>query len=602
MRVLGLSSDFHDSSAALVVEGRLVASAAEERFTRNKHDSAFPRFASEFCLREGGLRPENLDLVVFYERPFSKWIRVLESSLADWPHSRREFVESQSEWLGRKLWTKAILAQKLGLPPAKIHEVEHHRSHLVQAFAGSPFDSAAVLTVDAVGERSTASMARASWAGGSLQVEELGRAEFPHSLGLFYSAITAFLGFRPMNDECSVMALAAFGRPLFAGAMRRVLRLDPQGFWKLDSAFLRFDQFLSEPWTSEFLKAFGPPREAGSTLPFSSFGPQSVPAEAQHWADVAASAQLVLEEALLHSARHLRQATGEENLCYAGGVALNCVANSRLLRESGFQAMHIPVEPGDGGASIGAAFAGYYEAGGLRRRTEAYSVYLGGRGNSLEGLVAELDVEHSWEYQRLGAAKDKRLWKTERIPDAEARAAVVARSIAAGKVVGLFQGRFELGPRALGHRSLLFRPDSVELAQRVSREIKERAAYRPYALSMLQEEAPEILDLTGLPPEGSPLHWMQLAVPLRPEVLPRLVAGAHLDGTTRPQLVSETDDAFFHLLLKALKKETGLGVVVNTSMNESGYPLVSGSEEALLLFARTSLDLLLCDDLVIRKE
>ena len=209
MRVLGLASDFHDSSAALVVDGRLVAAAAEERFTRNKHDSNFPKFSSEFCLREGGIKTEDLDLVVFYEKPFTKWVRVLESSLKNWPHSRREFVESQSEWLGKKLWTKAILSQRLKLSPAKILEVEHHQSHLVQAFVGSPFASAAVLTVDAVGERSTASMAKAAWKGERLEVQELARAEFPHSLGLFYSAITAFLGFRPMNDECSVMALAA---------------------------------------------------------------------------------------------------------------------------------------------------------------------------------------------------------------------------------------------------------------------------------------------------------------------------------------------------------------------------------------------------------
>jgi carbamoyltransferase len=602
MKVLGIASDFHDSSAALVVDGRLVASSAEERFTRNKHDSSFPKFASEFCLREAGLKAGDLDLVVFYEKPFSKWIRVLESSLVHWPTSRSEFVESQGEWLGRKLWTRAILAQKLGISANRVREVEHHRSHLVQAIVGAPYARSAVLTVDAVGERSTASMARAWWEGEVLQLEELGKTEFPHSLGLFYSAITAFLGFKPMNDECSVMALAAFGVPKYKEAFRKILQLEANGFWSIDPSFLQFDRFLSAPWTDRFLQLFGRPRDAGNALGFSSLRETQAGREDQHWADLAASAQFVLEEALLHSARHLRLVSGERNLCFAGGVALNCVANSRLVKEAGFAQLHVPVEPGDGGASIGAAFAGYFESARSPRKAFAHPVYLGAKGNGVEALAREIDVEHSWEYQRLGARCDRRKWNVQRVSDPEARADLLAEALAAGRVAGLFQGRSELGPRALGHRSLLFRPDSVELAERVSGEIKDRAPFRPYAISLLSEDATEILDLSGFEGAALPLRLMQLAVPVRSEWRSRLRAGLHVDGSTRPQLVSEADDSFFHAVLCRFKKRRGLGALVNTSMNESGYPLVGSSEEALMLFSRTSLDLLVVDDLLIGKE
>ncbi len=586
MNVLGLTSDFHDSSAALVKNGQLIASAAEERFTRNKHDSNFPQFSLEFCLKQGDLQPQDLDLVVFYEKPFRKWMRVLDSSLRDWPHSRAEFVESQSEWLGKKLWTKALLAKRLGLPAKKIVEIEHHRSHLIQAFVGSGFSSAAILTVDAVGENSTASFGKAYWQNDELVVEEISQAVFPHSLGLFYSAITAFLGFRPMNDECSVMALAAFGEPTYYNELKKILSLETNGFWRLDSTYLSFDRFLHEPWTANFLNLFGEPRNPSERLPFSSFSVTEVSPRARHWANLAASAQKILEEALLHSARTLLKITGEKNLCFAGGVALNCVANARLAQEAN---LFIPVEPGDGGASIGAAFS-------PKADPVPYSIYQGAAGNDLEKMLEQIDVEHSWEYQKLGAKKDWRNWRWEKL-NPMALSAEVAKQLADHKVVGLFQGRFELGPRALGNRSLLFRADSIELAERVSTEIKDRAKFRPYAISLLPEEKERLL-ATDLAPNL--LRWMQVAVPVKEKDLVR--AGLHIDGSTRAQLVHATENPLYHSILTEVKNRIGVGAVINTSMNESGYPLVGSAEEALLLFARTSLDVLVIDDLIIRKE
>lgn len=602
MKILGLSSDFHDSSAALVVDGRLVAASAEERFTRNKHDSHFPALAIRHCLGEGGLAARDLDLVVFYERPFRKWVRVLESSVADWPRSPGEFVESQSEWLGKKLWTRALLSQRLELGIERIREVDHHFSHLVQSFVGSPFESASVLTVDAVGERSTASMGEARWRGGRLEIESLAHAEYPHSLGLFYSAMTAFLGFRPMNDECTVMALAAFGKPVYAPQLRKALREREDGFWEIHPEYLQFDRFLHAPWTDSFTALLGKPRDPSEPLGFSSFRAHGPSATEAHWANIAASAQLVLEEGLLHSVRALLRKTGNRNLCLAGGVALNCVANSRLLRESGIAALHVPVEPGDGGASIGAAFAGYYDSPAPTGKAPAYPVYLGAAGNDIGPMTESIDVEHSWEYQKLGAPADLRAWRREKISSPSDRAALLARKIADGEVVGLYQGRSELGPRALGHRSVLFRADSTAIAERVSRGIKDRSAYRPYALALLEEDAAELLDLGGLDPRARPLHWMQLALPIQESQRARLAAGAHIDGTTRPQLVGPGDDPFFHALLLELKRRTGLGALINTSMNESGYPMVGAAEEALLFFARTSLDALMVDDFLVWRE
>ena len=602
MKVLGLAADFHDSSAALVIDGALVASAAEERFTRNKHDASFPRLAVDFCLERGGLKADDLDLVVFYEKPFKKWFRVLDSSLKGWPRSRSEFVESQTDWLGRKLWTKAVIVSRLNVSPAKVIEVDHHYSHLLQAFVGSGFESAAVMTIDAAGEDSAATLSRARWENGRPKVEIISESSLPDSLGLFYSAMTAFLGFKPMNDECTTMALAAFGHPRYADRLRKVVRLDETtGFWRVSEKYLDFDRFMSAPWTPEFMELMGEPRDGSRPLPFSSFENRSVSDEAQHWADVAASVQIVFEECVLHTARKLARLTDERFLCFAGGAALNCVANTRLLHEAGFQRVHVPVEPGDGGASIGAAYAGYFKARNTTAPVTPYSVYMGGEGNDLGELLPKIDVEHTWEYHKHGAKPDRRGWIWERIADREKLAAQIADDLAENRVVGLFQGRFELGPRALGHRSILFRADDVELALKVSREIKDRAEFRPYALAILDEEAPRVLEMGGLSPELSTMRWMQLAVPLKYEALQGLRSGAHVDGTTRPQVVFREEEPLLHGVLEAAKSRLGWGAVINTSMNESGYPLVGSSEEALLMFARTSMDTLVIDDLIVRK-
>jgi carbamoyltransferase len=617
MKILGLSSGFHDSSAALVIDGKLVAAASEERFTRQKHDANFPRFATEFCLEQAGLRSQDLDKVVFYERPFDKWIRVLDSSLAHWPKGRTEFVESQLEWLGKKLWTKAALSARLMIEPAKISEIGHHTSHLVQAFVGSSFERAAVLTVDAVGERTTSAMAELSWADGAIQIKPLAEAEFPHSLGLFYSAMTAFLGFKPMNDECTTMALAAFGEPVYVNELSRVVKFEESGFWSIDPSYLDFDRFLEAPWTPAFTAIFGSPRSSSQRLSWSSLEMNQPSESDRHWANFAASVQVLLEEALLHSARSLKARVSVDRLCFAGGVAMNCVANTRLMKESGFRELFIPVEPGDGGAAIGAAFAGAYllpqskgeinlptadpNASATRVQTTTYSVYAGEAVDDDLSWLENLDLSRLTEYQKRGSPKDGRSWEKVKPHTRLELARSVAELLTEGAVVAVADGRFELGPRALGQRSILFRPDREDLARRVSRDIKDRASYRPYALALLKEEATRLLADTGENAFANPLRWMQLAISVRPEERALVRAGLHIDGTTRPQVVDRAEPLLLASILSEFKALTGLGALVNTSFNESGYPLVSSAEEALHVFARTRLDALVIGSTLIRK-
>lgn len=430
---------------------------------------------------------------------------------------------------------------------------------------------------------------------------------------LFYSAMTAFLGFKPMNDECTTMALAAFGRPLFEAELDRVIYASEDGFWRIDARYLDFDRFLEAPWTDTFVEIFGPARDPRRSLGWSSLEKIEPSESDRHWADFAASVQAVFEKLLLHSARSLREKSGESKLCLAGGAALNCVGNARLAKDSGFRELFVPVEPGDGGAAIGAAFAGHYLAApGARASdrvsvgapTHSYSVYMGQAHEFDPSWIECIDVPHSWEYRKMGAPLDARVWQVERgTPGGLVRR--VAELIEAGQVVAVARERFELGPRALGNRSILFRPDSVELALRVSERIKDRAAYRPYALALLPLEAAEHLEFEeeGMPlqVDATMMRWMQLAVRVKASSHAKLRAGLHADGTTRPQVVVREENPFFHDVLVEVKKRTGLGAVVNTSLNEAGYPLVNTPEEAMLLFARTTLDAIVIGDVLVKK-
>lgn len=605
--VLGISAYFHDSSAALVTGGELVA-AAEERFTRMKHDSNFPHYAIQFCLEQAGIEAQDLDAVVFYEEPHLKFTRVLSSTIAGFPRSRPYFVSAVKQWLGGKLWTHNEISAALDVHPDKVRFVPHHESHVVQAFGASPFEEAAVLTMDAVGEWTCTAISRASRQNG-ITVETLESVPYPHSLGLVYAAFSAFLGFRPNDGEASTMALAAFGQPRYEAEVRKILRIEPDGTYTIQDRLFNFLSSDTELFTEEFIRIFGQPRDYRKPLPFDSlddhFGSRQATADDQRFADIAASVQRVLEEAVLALADRAYRLTGLDKLCLAGGVALNAVANTRVLEQSRFREVFIPSDPGDGGAAAGAALAEYYRQSQGNSRRVSWTPFVGksfdSDGESLRTIIEEVDPEDWSEYLMEGCSgitREELEW--QELGSFDEVAETVADELAAGRIVGWVQGRFEIGPRALGNRSLLVDPQNLDAVRRLSAKVKSRAAFRPYALSIREEDVAQVFDFDGPIPNCA--RWMQMVKRARPEVESKVRGALHCDKTSRLQVCSAADNPRFHRLLTAFGARRGLGALLNTSFNDSGYPIVSSPSEALLMFARTDMDTLVAHQLVIRKK
>ena len=607
MNVLGISAHYHDASAAVVSDGQVIAAAAEERFTLQKHDPSFPRYAIEFCLHEAGIAAQDLDEIVFYEEPHTKFTRVLSSTVSGFPFTRGAFVRSMSSWIGSKLWVKNEISRKLDVHPRKIRTIPHHVSHAAQAFAGSPFSDAAILVVDAVGEWGSTSLFRGEFAPG-LRLTPIESIPYPHSLGLAYAAFTAFLGFKVNDGECSTMALATFGTPIYADDIRRVIQPQRDGTYRLDPAYFTFDQFRDTPFSSKFVERFGQPRSFKDELPFDCLRQPhderpSISAAHQRFADIAASVQLVLEEALLGLCRKLHAMTGAKALCFSGGVALNCVANTRLLRESPFEDIFVPPDPGDGGAAIGAALYSYYTATGQPPAGSSVHPYLGqhyDEGREAD-MLAHVNPDHWVRHRSIGRPQATGMRLDVRRSDRfEQIVGGVVDDLQKGKIVGWFQGRFENGPRALGNRSILIDPQSIPVARRLSRAVKARAPYRPYALSMTAETAATVLtEQPGDLPRMA--RWMQMTWNIRPQVVPQVAAAIHVDGTTRPQVCRQSENPRYHALLTAYGQASGTAALLNTSFNDAGFPIVSSPAEALIMFARTDLDTLVVNDLVVRK-
>jgi carbamoyltransferase len=609
-KILGISAYFHDSSAALVYGGELVA-AAEERFTRLKHDSNFPHHAIQFCLDQAGVTAQELDAVVFYEEPHVKLTRVLSSTIAGFPASRPFFVNAIKQWLGGKLWTHNEISAALDIHPDKVRLVPHHLSHAAQAFCASPFDEAAILTMDAVGEWtcSAISHGRRGNQGHGVTLETLVSIPYPHSLGLVYAAFSAFLGFRPNDGEASTMALAAFGQPRFAAAVRRVLRVEPDGTYTVDDRMFRFLSSDTDLFTPAFLDLFGQPRDFRKPLPFDSlddhFGSREVTADDQRFADIAASLQTVLGEAVLALADCAHRVTGCDNLCLAGGIALNAVVNTAVIEGSKPGEVFIPSDPGDGGAAVGAALAEYYRQTNGDGRRFSWTPYLGksfeDSVQDLRTIIEEVDPANWSEYLMDGCSgitRDELEW--EDFGSFESLAASIAAELDAGRIVGWLQGRFELGPRALGNRSILVDPQNLSAVRRLSAKVKSRAAFRPYALAVREEDAAEVFDFEGPIPHCA--RWMQMVKRARPEAEARVRGALHIDRTSRLQVCSAEANPKFHGLLTAFAARRGLGALLNTSFNDSGYPIVASPSEALLTLARTELDILVVHQLVIRKK
>ncbi|HXG51596.1 MAG TPA: carbamoyltransferase [candidate division Zixibacteria bacterium] len=591
MNVLGISCYFHDAAAALLRDGQLLAAAEEERFSRKKHDYEFPQQAIDFCLRSGHIRAEDVDYVVFFEKPFVKFERLILTSLQMFPRSHRVFREAMITWLGDKLWIRHLIQRRLGVPPSKILFSEHHLSHAASAFYCSPFEEAAILTVDGVGEWTTASLG----VGRGTEIKLLKEIRFPHSLGLLYSAFTAFLGFEVNEGEYKVMGMAPFGEPRYVDKVRKVVRIGSDGSFELDMDYFCFHYSTDRTFNGKFEALFGPPRDpqsrfftASSGYP-SYFGEkpgnyQELARQNQHYADIAASIQAVIEEAMLRMANHAYQETGLKKLCMAGGVALNSVANGRILRETPFEELYIQPSAGDGGGAVGAALYGYHSVLGKPR-----------------GFV----MEHAYWGEEHSAARVKDFLDRSGIPyrrfdDEEKLIGYTVDRLREGKVVGWSQGRFEWGPRALGNRSILADPRRPEMKDVVNVKIKFREPFRPFAPSVLAERAKDYFDLAS-PETHYPARFMLYVVDVREDKQEVLPAITHVDGTGRLQTVRRDTNPSYYRLIETFGEATGVPVVLNTSFNLKGEPIVNTPEEAFNTFSRSGMDVLVLRDCVVEK-
>ncbi len=569
MMVLGISGYYHDAAAALVNENGIVAAAQEERFSRIKYDYSFPQSAIKFCLKKAGVEPSELEAVVFFEKPLGKLERVFYTITREAPFSFPLFLEATYNWAKEKLWIRERIIDFLGIPRDKVFFIPHHLSHASSAFFCSPFDEAAVLTVDGVGEWATAAI---GWGKGN-KLELIKELHFPHSLGLLYSTFTTFLGFR-VNEENKVMGLAAYGQPRFQEKVEKVVELNKDGSLELNLAYFSFLRSRKKMFSQPFVKLFGEPRSPEKPWKLKN---GKLLSDDQVYADIAASIQRFTEEAMLKMALEAHRLTGSENLCLAGGVALNCVANSYLFLNSPFKKIYIQPAAGDAGGALGAAL--YYLAEEANKRVLLSQAYLGESFNEKEikEAVKGLDF-HCLDYFELCSK--------------------VAEDIAQGKVVAWFQGGFEWGPRALGHRSLLARPDSLKIKDLINLKIKEREPFRPLAPSVIEEKAVDFFKL-GKMKGNFPLKFMLLTAECFEAE--KLKGALQVDNTGRLQVVSQEDEPLFYDLLKAVEEKTGIPAVLNTSLNGRGEPLINSPQEAVRFFKEKPIDVLILGHFYLKK-
>jgi len=591
--ILGISCFYHDAAAALLEDGVLVAAAQEERFTRVKHDPSFPLHAIAFCLARAGITAADLDYVVFYEKPFVKFERLLLSITATFPRSWRVFRDAMPAWLGEKLWVKGLIRDRLAVPSERILFVDHHLSHAASALYCSPFAAAAVLTVDGVGEWTTTAWGQgtADWQGGG--ENRLSLAEeirFPHSLGLLYSAFTAFLGFEVNEGEYKVMGMAPFGEPKYVDKVERLFRSNADGSFTLDMSYFSYHYHSQRALSPKFAALFGEPRDPRArfaTAQTSLYDDRTPPSRAelernQYYADVAASLQQVLEEAMVKLAQRAHAATGLDALCLAGGVALNSVANYHILTRTPFRELYIQPAAGDAGGALGAALYVYHVILGRKRQFVMDHAAWGAEYG--EEAVAGFLKERGISAERY--EHEERL--LERVVD----------GLVSGKVVGWCRGRFEWGPRALGHRSILADPRRAEMKDTVNIKIKFREPFRPFAPSVLLERAGEFFAL----PEAArhyPARFMLYVSPVRRADL--LPAVTHVDGTGRLQTVSRTANPDYYRLIELFAQATGVPAVLNTSFNLRSEPIVATPAEAFATFSRSGMDWLVLGRYLVTK-
>ncbi len=560
MYILGISCYYHDAAACLIRDGKIVAAASEERFTRKKADPAFPHNAVRYVLDAAGISAQELSAVGFYDKPFLKFERILTTYLDTFPRGFLSFCKAMPIWLKQKLWIPQEIRRELGWKKDVLF-AEHHMSHACSSFLCSPFDEAAVLTVDGVGEWATATFG----IGKGGEVEIFKEIRFPHSLGLLYSAFTYYLGFKVNSAEYKVMGLAPYGNPRYADLVRELIVIRDDGSFALDMRYFEYDWNL-RMLGRKFEEHFGQPRRLPET-----------PLEQFH-KDIAASLQVVTEEAMLKMCLYLHEKTGQRNLCLAGGVALNCVANGRILRETPFEGIYIQPAAGDAGGAVGVA---YYIWNSLLKkdRSEPVRAPYFGPDYTDDEIQAMLDAQGA-VYRRL---------------DREQLIATTAELIEAGKVVGWFQGRMEFGPRALGNRSILGDARDPKMQSTINLAIKFRESFRPFAPSVLEERCADWFEL------DEPSPHMLLVAQVR-EDRRTIPAVTHVDGSARIQTVARHDNPLYYDLIEEFERRTGCPVIINTSFNVRGEPIVCTPEDAYRCFRRTHMERLCIGSFVLAKE
>jgi carbamoyltransferase len=571
MRVLGISAHFHDAAAALVEDGRIVAAAEEERFSRMKHDARFPHRAIAHCLKAGGIEAEDLDYVIFYEKPLRKFERILVNQLRTFPHGLPQFVRALGTWLTERVWQKEEMVAALGCDPERVLFSEHHLSHAASAFLCSPFSSAAILTVDGVGEWATTAIWRGVTDEAGTRIEPVREIHFPHSIGLLYSAITAYLGFEVNEGEYKVMGLAAYGKPRHLEAFRELCTIDPSGAIAIDERYFSYHRHPTKSFTPELERLLGPARAPGTTV-------------CERFADIAASLQVFTEEYLLLLAEEAKRETNERALCFAGGVALNSVANRRLLERGPFEELFVQPAAGDSGGALGAALFASHVLLGVARQGPMTSALLGASHEPAEvkRFLEDIGVVHR-------AFEDRAALVSE-----------VASRLARGEVCAWHQGRFEWGPRALGARSILADPRDARTRDRVNEKVKFRERFRPFAPAVLEEEQ----DRWFVPVEGRvdhTRHFMGSVAPVTDEAREKIPAVVHVDGTARLQSVAKDRSPALHELLLAFRERTGIGVLLNTSLNLKDEPICASPEDAYATFVRSDLDFLVIEHCLVER-
>jgi carbamoyltransferase len=595
MHILGISAFYHDSAACLIRDGYIVAAAQEERFTRKRHDAAFPRNAVRYCLREGGIPLTDLQYIAFYDKPLVKFERLLETYLSFAPRGIQSFLAAMPVWLKEKLFLKTFLRKEFAAlysdhpkaePPPLLFG-EHHESHAASAFYPSPFERAAVLCMDGVGEWATTS----AWIGEGNRLTPLWEIPFPHSLGLLYSAFTYYTGFKVNSGEYKVMGLAPYGEPRYVRAIYdNLIDLKPDGTFRLNMEYFNYCTGLTMT-NGKFAAVFGgPPRQPESPL-------------SQREMDLARSIQEVTEEVMLRLSRTLHRETGADKLCLAGGVALNCVGNGKILREGPFAGLWIQPAAGDAGGAVGAALSAWHHLEGQSRTLNGSADMMQGSflgpsfsNKAIERFLKKIDAP----YERL---EDERLFSQ------------VAEELAAEKVVGWFQGRMEFGPRSLGARSIIGDARSTKMQSIMNLKIKHRESFRPFAPSVLRERLSDYFEMEADSPYMllvAPVLKLRRTVPTDEQKklwgidllnVPRsdIPAVTHVDYSARIQTVHQETNPRYYQLLKAFEEKTGCGVIVNTSFNVRGEPIVCSPEDAYLCFMRTEMDVLVLENCLLQK-